>query len=186
MAIRIEDLPTALQSQVRRQLAAEDARRLPPTPAATAPKVVATSKPRGVPTKTEAAYRREVLDPNPAVENVWFEALTFRLANGHRYTPDWTFWSGGRLHCVEVKGSYRLGSYQRARLAFDQAAIEHPWAAWIWAERTKDGWETRPAPRQGFATAETGKHTDRGVQTRHGANGAASLLTEVNPETANA
>jgi hypothetical protein len=93
---------------------------------------------RGGPTKTEAEYARLYL----AGTDARFEALTFRFANGHRYTPDWSYrdnGDSGRLVCVEVKGSYRLGSYQRARLAFDQAAIEWPAVRWIWAERRKDG-----------------------------------------------
>ena len=92
------------------------------------------------PNKTEAEYRRMFLDPHRAnLGAVVFEGLTFRLANGHRYTPDWVYVAGGRLVCVEVKGSYRLGSYQRARLAFDQAAVEWPGVRWIWAERCVDG-----------------------------------------------
>jgi hypothetical protein len=63
------------------------------------------------------------------------------MANSHRYRPDWTYFEpSGRLVCVEVKGSYKLGSYQRARLAFDQAAVEWPDIRWLWAEKTYDGW----------------------------------------------
>jgi hypothetical protein len=92
------------------------------------------------PNKTEAEYRRRFIDPHRAnLCSVAFEGLTFRLANGHRYTPDWVYVEGGRLVCIEVKGSYRLGSYQRARLAFDQAAVEWPGLRWIWAERRVDG-----------------------------------------------
>ena len=92
------------------------------------------------PNKTEAAYRRTFIDAHRAdLASVAFEGLTFRLANGHRYTPDWVYVEGGRLVCVEVKGSYRFGSHQRARLAFDQAAVEWPDVRWIWAERCADG-----------------------------------------------
>ena len=95
--------------------------------------------PKG-PNKTEAEYRRMFIYPHRAdLCSVTFEGLTFRLANGHRYTPDWVYVESGRLVCVEVKGSYRLGSYQRARLAFDQARIEWPGVRWIWAERCVDG-----------------------------------------------
>ena len=95
--------------------------------------------PKG-PNKTEAEYRRMFMDPHRAdLVSVAFEGLTFRLANGHRYTPDWVYVEGGRLVCVEVKGSRRLGSYQRARLAFDQAVVEWPDVRWIWAERCEDG-----------------------------------------------
>jgi hypothetical protein len=87
------------------------------------------------PTKTEAEFRTRYLGGKGAR----FEALVFRLANGHRYTPDWVYVDGGRLVCVEVKGARRLGSYQRARVAFDQAAVEWPDARWIWAERCENG-----------------------------------------------
>jgi hypothetical protein len=135
MGIRIEDLPPRLQAQVRAQLEPPVQRPVEPAPA--------PDRHRGQPTKTEADYRRQVLDTNHAVSGVAYEALTVHLANGHRYTPDWVFWSGGRLHCVEVKGSYRLGSYQRARLAFDQARVEWPMFTWIWAEKTANGWKVR-------------------------------------------
>ena len=87
------------------------------------------------PTKTEAEFARRYL----ADKGARFEALVFRMENGHRYTPDWVYVDGGRLVCVEVKGSRRLGSYQRARVAFDQASVEWPDARWIWAERREDG-----------------------------------------------
>lgn len=115
MRIKLEDLPLDAQEQIRAKLADEVTAEV-----ACADTVIGRHPKQ--PTKTEAAYRREVLDPNPAVTRVAYEPLTFRMANGHRYTPDWVFTSEGRIHCVEVKGAYRLGSYQRARLAFDQAA----------------------------------------------------------------
>lgn len=38
--------------------------------------------------------------------------------------------------------STRLGSYQRARMAFDQACIDFPWVRWSWTEKQDDGtWE---------------------------------------------
>ena len=138
MRCKIEDLPPRLQDQVRAKLRMQMVQEAPPPPA---PPV--KTRRRRQPTKTEMAYRGEVLDRNPAVIGVAYEALTFRLANGHRYTPDWVYWAGSRLHCVEVKGAYRLGSYQRARLAFDQAAVEWPSFVWIWAERNGQGWKTK-------------------------------------------
>jgi hypothetical protein len=94
------------------------------------------------PNKTEAKYAAEVLRGTDAR----YEALTFRLANGHRYTPDWVVFDGGRpSQCHEVKGSYKFGSHQRARLAFDQAATEFPGLNWFWATLTKKGWEQKHA-----------------------------------------
>lgn len=89
------------------------------------------------PNKTEARYRDECLRGLDAR----YEALTFRMANGHRYTPDWVvFLDGAPVACHEVKGSYRLHSHGRARLAFDQAASEFPGLTWEWAEWNGSLW----------------------------------------------
>lgn len=134
MRCRLEDLPPSLQAQVREKLGME----LPGLPPAATKTVGRVAK---TPNKTEADYRRQVLDTNPAIRAVVYEGLTFRMANGHRYTPDWVCVdSSGRLICIEVKGAYRLGSYQRARLAFDQAAVEWPSITWLWAERRGAEW----------------------------------------------
>jgi hypothetical protein len=98
---------------------------------------------RKKPTQTELDYRTEKIDTIDDAEGIMYEGVTFRLASGHRYTPDWVYWLPlHRLHaemyCVEVKGQYRLPSYQRARLAFDQAAIEYPAVTFLWAERQPD------------------------------------------------
>ena len=108
---------------------------IPGIPAAPGIAVVKIARKLKGPTKTEAEFRARYLGGMAAR----FEVLVFRLANGHRYTPDWVYVEGGRLVCVEVKGARRLGSYQRARVAFDQAAVEWPDARWIWAERCEDG-----------------------------------------------
>lgn len=90
------------------------------------------------PTKTEAAAI-EYLKRLPDVVDVRFNPMSLHLANGHRYTPDASFIRSGVLHIVEVKGSYRLGSLQRSRLAYDQARIEWPMFTFWWMERQKDG-----------------------------------------------
>lgn len=97
---------------------------------------------RRAPNKTEARYAAEALRGLDAR----YEALTFRLANGHRYTPDWVVFADGRpVSCHEVKGRHRFHSHQRARLAFDQAAAEFPGLTWLWATLTEKGWEKRHA-----------------------------------------
>lgn len=90
-------------------------------------------------TKTEAAFNAR-LSAIYGAENVHYEAITIRLANGHRYTPDFTVRHRDTLCHYEVKGGYRLHSYQRARLAFDQARIEWPCWTFVWAEKTENGW----------------------------------------------
>ena len=94
-----------------------------------------------LPNKTEACYRSQVLARRPDIQTIRYEGITLRMENGHRYTPDWiVVTKTGTVEAHEVKGGYRLHSYGRARLAFDQAAIEFPWLTWIWANKTKDGW----------------------------------------------
>jgi hypothetical protein len=103
---------------------------------------VEPGKRRREPNKTEARYKAEVIDRDGR-RLATYEALTFRLANGHRYTPDWVYADdAGRMVCVEVKGAYRFGSHQRARLAFDQARIEWPGICWVWAAWTGGAWKT--------------------------------------------
>ena len=138
---RYEDLPPQMRAQV------DALTRRGPAPA-TAPGPVGESQPqgrksRGVrrPNKTEAAYRAEVLGRRADLAAVHYEGLTLRMANGHRYTPDWVVVTeAGRVECHEVKGGYALPSQQRARLAFDQARVEFPWIVWVWATRTARGW----------------------------------------------
>jgi hypothetical protein len=88
--------------------------------------------------KTERHYHTFILSGKDAR----YEALTFRMRNGHRYTPDFSvFDDAGRLiECHECKGSYALYSQQRARLAFDQCKKEFTGIRWIWAVKTSDGW----------------------------------------------
>jgi hypothetical protein len=95
------------------------------------------------PNKTESAYRREVLARQAGVVAIHYEGLTFRMANGHRYTPDWVVvMEDGGIECHEVKGRRALHSQQRARLAFDQARVEFPWVKWVWAARREHGWSS--------------------------------------------
>lgn len=143
MGIKIEDLPLRLQAQVRAQLAnyAKPAGCLTsvselspmPTPSPVADRGKEAKCGRKVPNKTECDYQRHHLHGMDAR----YEALTFRMANGHRYTPDWVvFTATGNIECHEVKGGYALGSEQRARLAFDQARVEFPWIVWVWAKKS--------------------------------------------------
>ena len=126
MAFKLSDLPPAMQKQILAKF--------PPKGGQVEPIEPTTHPTAKGPTKTEMAYRSRYLG-----DNTRFQGVTFRMANGHRYTPDWVTMDGDRMTCIEVKGSYRLGSYQRARLAFDQARIEWPGVTWIWAELSESG-----------------------------------------------
>jgi len=131
---KIDALPPHIRAQVQAQLDADEARRtVQPTPAAIALPMPLTCGTGRKPNKTERAYRRAHLDTRPDVRAVWYEGLTFRMGNGHKYTPDWVVARrDGRMECHEVKGAYRLHSHQRARLAFDQARVEWPEFVWVW------------------------------------------------------
>jgi len=140
MGVKIEDLPLRLQAQVRAQLdnyakLAGGRANVPELSPMPTPPSAADRGKRGhkVPNKTESDYQRQHLRGMDAR----YEALTFRMANGHRYTPDWVvFTATGKIECHEVKGGYALGSEQRARLAFDQARVEFPWIVWVWAKKS--------------------------------------------------
>lgn len=115
----LNDLPANVRSQVLAKLGQVQPQVTQPPPTDTRPD----------PNKTEAAYRARHL----AGQDARYEALTFRLANGHRYTPDWVVFEDGRpVECHEVKGAYRFASHGRSRLAFDQARVEFPGLRWCW------------------------------------------------------
>ena len=91
--------------------------------------------PRG-PNKTESEYAHRYL----CASHARFEALVFKLENGHRYTPDWiTVDDDGQITCHEVKGPHRHGSHGRSRMAWDQSRVEWPTIHWVWAVRGSDG-----------------------------------------------
>ncbi|MEI6789061.1 MAG: hypothetical protein WCL49_11350 [bacterium] len=142
--MRIEDLPPRLQAQVRAQLATDakpaecrtiDLESAPtPTPV---PSVDRGTREQREPNKTESDYRATYLRGLDAR----YEAVTFRMANGHRYTPDWVVFTDGRpSQCHECKGGHALHSQQRARLAFDQVRVEFPGLVWVWAVRVGGQW----------------------------------------------
>ena len=92
--------------------------------------------------KTEMEYERIYLRDRLHK----FEGITLKMSNGHRYTPDFFVWGeeyDDGLECHEVKGAFRLGSYGRAKLAFDQCRAEYPMFRFVWSTKTKDGWVIR-------------------------------------------
>lgn len=137
---KIEDFPEHVQTQIRAQL--KDYTKPPAAPVTTPTTTATTTKASAGPNKTEANYRLVQLRGLDAR----YEALTFRMSNGHRYTPDWVIFHEGRpIACHECKGGYALHSQQRARLAFDQCAKEFPGLVWVWAVKTPEGWRTAHA-----------------------------------------
>jgi len=145
--VRLTDLPEAYQRQAQQQLAGATPRRAEPTATVpVTPSAPLRSAGASRMSKTEARYLAEII--TPLVRSclgtfLGYEPITLRMANGHRYTPDFGVHSAdGVTTLIEVKGGYRLGSYQRARLAFDQARVEFPCFRFVWAEWTKDGWHS--------------------------------------------
>ncbi len=94
--------------------------------------VTKTARARKGPNKNELRYKDQWLRHIDAR----YEAVSFLMENGHRFTPDWArFGLDGRLsECVEVKGNYKLHSQRSARLAFDQCRREFWGIRWIWAK----------------------------------------------------
>lgn len=101
--------------------------------------IVTPPKAAKMPNKTEDRYRRDRLAGRAAR----YEAVTFRLSAGHRYTPDWVIMGphGDIAECHEVKGSYRLHSQDGARMRYDQARREWPGIRWVWATWTGTVWK---------------------------------------------
>ena len=102
------------------------------------------------PNKTESEYRR-LLELEFKGCEIVYEGLTFLMLNGHRYTPDWIVKTpAGWMLCVEVKArgknGFRLPSYQRAKLAFDQARIEWNHFKWRFAEKHSGTWNISGFP----------------------------------------
>jgi hypothetical protein len=140
--MKLEDFSPALQAQIRAKLAeyTKPVTQLPADPIPSLSPAGGRQSPG--PNKTEADYHRYHLRGQDAR----YEAMTFRMTNGHRYTPDWIVFQDGRpVACHECKGAYALHSQQRARLAFDQARVEFPGLKWVWAVKTTEGWRIQDA-----------------------------------------
>ena len=104
---------------------------------------VANTPTTGKPNKTELSYSVMLGYEFPGCR-IAFEGITFKLDNGHRYSPDWIVHTPDGILCVEVKArgtnGHRLPSYQRAKLAYDQAKIDFPEFQWRWAEKCGGIW----------------------------------------------
>lgn len=115
-------------------------------PALFAPKPAATvvlDKPKGrVPNKTESDYRRTCIDTRRDVVSCHYEGVTLRLKCGRKYTPDWVIVrKDGVIELVECKGSYRLQSYGRSRLAWEVAQLDFPCFKFVWKTKSAGGWK---------------------------------------------
>jgi hypothetical protein len=92
------------------------------------------SKGKG-PNATEESFNRDILGGRGL-----FEAMSFKIAGGHRYTPDFIVQTRSGIEAYEIKGSYRFPSEGRARLAFDDAKERYPSIKFYWYRKNKSGW----------------------------------------------
>lgn len=104
---------------------------------------------RGEMNKTERRYLEEIILPCERLGGVrwWgFEALTFKIGEGVRYTPDFVVLNAdGTLYAVEVKGGYVRDD---ATVKFKVAAGLYPWISWDMLQYAQGLWRTiRSYPR---------------------------------------
>lgn len=128
--ISIDDLPERYREQVRKQLGMKAGIPSEQTALREKPRSRRRSE-----NKTELEYNRRYLGGRGL-----YEAITFHLPGGSRYTPDYlTVDDAGRITLHEVKGSYRLHSHGRARTAFRECAATFTMFGWVWATRQSSG-----------------------------------------------
>lgn len=96
-------------------------------------------------TKAEMEYGRFLALEFPRAKIIpW--GVTLRMANGHKYTPDYFVQDDNMMMLVEVKqrgkNGFRQHSYQRAKLAYDQCKVEYPLFCYRWAEKHNGKWSS--------------------------------------------
>lgn len=125
----------------------------PKPKAAPQPAEVATSRPRqdsesGM-NKTEARFKREVLDELSGVLFVSYEACKLRLADRTWYTPDFIVWmQDGNDRAYEVKGSWKAPHQEDSRVKLKVAAELYPQFTFFAAVPNRDtgGWDIEEIP----------------------------------------
>lgn len=97
---------------------------------------------------TERRYADDFLVPMLLAGEIagWmFEGLSFKLADGARYKPDFAVWyPDGRLENIEIKGGSRKG-YEASMVRVKVARERHPWTTFqvvqwkdgVWIEKVK-------------------------------------------------
>lgn len=98
------------------------------------------------PNATETKYLREIVNPgyNDGRHLISYEPapIVITRTTSREYTADFLVQGADmRPTYHEVKGSYRLPTHDRARLAWEIAAEAHPEYDFVWAELTRRGWE---------------------------------------------
>lgn len=97
--------------------------------------------------KTEEAYS-QLLEARRRVGQIldWkYEAITLKLADDCRYTPDFAVWlPDGSLHFHEVKGAHVRDD---ARAKYKAATALFPYFGWWWAQFKKGIWSIDQEPQ---------------------------------------
>lgn len=69
-------------------------------------------------------------------------ALTFKLANGVKYTPDvCIFYESGHIQAYEVKGPWMTDD---SVVKLKVAAHEYPWVRFLLAWKVSGQWQVQP------------------------------------------
>lgn len=103
----------------------------------------------GGPNRTEASFNSHVLSGRGKFKPKPF--LVSKVSR-RRYTADFYYEHEGVPVYVEVKGSYRLPSEQRARLAWELAAEQNPGTVFAWARSCGGVWDVEMWYRGGATT----------------------------------
>ena len=156
---KLEDLPERYRRQVEEKLGNPSAQRIttaPQTPPAQVRPVQPAQRPKYAPkaskslptrvsrarTSKHMSHTEERFRDRFCASCGWrvlrYEPLSIWVSGGFRYTPDFLVATeNGELAFVETKGSYRLQSHSRARLAFANASTRTPEFVFVWAKEDR-------------------------------------------------
>lgn len=140
---KMSDLPPHMRAQVARQLGqsptakAGDGQKRVPHAAKALPNRVQRARSSTKMSHTEERFVGRFC-PSRSWTVLRFEPFSIWVSGGFRYTPDFLVQTGnGELLIVETKGSWRLQSHSRARIAFADASTRTPGFVFCWAKENK-------------------------------------------------
>lgn len=138
---RLSDLPPHMREQAARQLAApvQKQAQAVQAPRSTSPiRPCADARRQGHRTSRTEERFRDRFAPSNGWEVIMYEPCSLWVSGGFRYTPDYLVrLPDGHLAFVETKGSFRLQSHSRARLAFADASTRTPGFLFVWAKENR-------------------------------------------------
>ncbi len=135
---KLSDLPPRLREQAERQLIAGSGspRKQPVKGPRPAPQAVGARTGHRM-SHTEERFR-DRFAPSMGWGVLMYEPCSLWVSGGFRYTPDFLIiMPDGRLAFVETKGSFRLQSHSRARIAFADASTRNPGFLFVWAKESR-------------------------------------------------